>query len=61
MAMYKKHYIAIAKIISDAQRQNTAEQVCDHIAHDLCIFFREDNSAFNKDKFLEACEPKKGN
>jgi len=59
MALSKKHYIEIAKIISNAQRQNTGEQACDHIASDLCDMFQRDNSAFNRDKFLEACEPQR--
>lgn len=57
MAMSKKHYIAIAKIIANAQRQNTVEQALDHVTEDLADMFKCDNAAFNRAKFIEACNP----
>lgn len=54
----KKHFIRIAQIISDAHKQNSGEQACDHIASDLADFFKTQNPNFKRDEFLEACEPK---
>ena len=55
----KKHFAAIAAIISDASRYNSAEQACDHIAEGVANYFAKHNPNFNKQRFLDACEPKR--
>lgn len=56
----RRHYIEIAKIIANAQRQNTTEQALDHVAEDLADMFKRDNSRFDRVKFIDACNPEVG-
>jgi hypothetical protein len=58
MKLYKKDFEAFARIISNARRQNTPEQALDHVASDLADLFRSTNDNFNRNRFIEACEPK---
>ena len=53
--MTRKHYVKIAKIISRARIcKNTLDS--NELISDLCIVFKQDNSLFNSDKFINACE-----
>ena len=53
--MSRKHYIKIASIISRARIcKNTLDS--NELISDLCIVFKEDNSLFDKQRFVEACE-----
>lgn len=60
MKLYKKHYEDFAKIIANAQRQNTTEQALDHVAEDLADIFKRDNPRFDRIKFIDACNPEIG-
>jgi len=64
MAMTQKHYRAAAGVISRAlpsereestpgaiERRNAAVE----IANGLAIMFKQDNSAFRREQFMEAC------
>lgn len=64
MAMSRKHYREAAEIISRAlpsereestpgaiERRNAAVE----IANGLAIMFKQDNPAFRRDQFMEAC------
>ena len=48
MSLSKKNYIEIAKIISKS------EYITDLI-YNLANYFEQDNKAFNKNKFVNAC------
>jgi hypothetical protein len=50
--MTRKDYIKIARAIEDAVVGNAEKW---EIVHELCKAFKLDNSAFNRDKFMEAC------
>ena len=48
MSLSKKNYVEIAKIISKS------EYITDLI-YNLANYFEQDNKAFNKNKFVNAC------
>ena len=56
----RKYYIMIARVISDS----TIKQQGNNIIHidkglllyDLCYQLEQDNSLFNKDRFIDACD-----
>jgi hypothetical protein len=54
----RRHYKAIAEIIkaNSTAEQTSAGNVCNDIAIDLAKYFKKDNSRFNRQKFLDACE-----
>lgn len=57
--MSKKDYQAIAQAIYKVRRQDAQEPCGDHhghIAEALAEVFKADNSAFDRSRFLEACE-----
>ena len=47
--MTRKDFIAIAKVIKTT---STKKQ----LINELCIIFKQSNSLFNKDKFINACK-----
>lgn len=49
--MSRKHYVEAASIISRISNPTTRETV----ANEFAIMFRQDNSRFDRAKFLEAC------
>jgi hypothetical protein len=57
--MTKKNYIAIAKIINEVNKRcewtAEAESVLHAIRSNLSQYFQEDNPAFDRNRFLEAC------
>ena len=60
MALSRKHYIKIAKIVKDSEIKQDTEyrspilwQVS--LISSLCSMFRNDNKLFNSNKFVEAC------
>jgi len=62
--MTRKDYIAIAKVINDAQHTpgalmphdvKVADEMRAFIAHGLADFMEYDNPNFNRSKFIEAC------
>jgi hypothetical protein len=56
--MSKKHYQQVAEIISKVRAIHTDEnskEAINHIASELCIMFKSDNTNFKGVKFLEAC------
>ena len=58
MALSRKHYRMIAKSIKDATTLDTYGDEIVHkedLIHDLCGELKQDNMAFNKDKFIDAC------
>jgi hypothetical protein len=53
----KKDYIAISTIIRDSRNQYVrAELMRKHIATELTIYFKQENTKFDPKKFMEACE-----
>ena len=55
--MTRKDYIKIAKIIKDNQCTNYNNRLLkDSLIDDLCIVFKQDNSNFDKYRFVNACE-----
>ncbi len=53
--MSRKHYRAIAKIIAEMNRDFYSTTMIDNMAKEMASYFKGDNSAFNRTKFLEAC------
>lgn len=49
--MRKKSYIALAKLIIARQWKDRAQAGL--FIHDLCDWMKDENPAFNKDKFME--------
>ena len=58
--MTKKDYIRFAKIIKDNEVGiiNTIDLYInkDKFINDLCIMFKQDNSLFDRQRFINACE-----
>jgi hypothetical protein len=55
----KRLYVAMAKTISyHASASPEAEQVIDRLVRDLCHDLKQDNMAFKRETFIEACAPK---
>lgn len=64
MAMSRKHYTEVAKIVRD-NVEFAGRQVSDHgasyavgvsaVARDLADMFRKDNPAFDRSRFYMAC------
>ena len=60
--MTKKDYIKIASIIKDNTRIEQSQAMIievlskDKLIDDLCIMFKKDNSLFDKQTFINACE-----
>ena len=60
--MTKKDYIKIASIIKDNTRIEQSQAMIievlskDKLIDDLCIMFKKDNSLFDKQRFIDACE-----
>ena len=57
--MTRKDYVKIARIIKDntipqVQRKDTLDK--DNLIDDLSIVFKNDNTLFDKQRFIEACE-----
>lgn len=58
--MTKKHYTLIAAIFANKLRepypQSESRTACLHdVAKELCVVFKGENSAFDKDQFMTAC------
>ena len=62
--MTRKDYVAIAKVINDAQHTpgalmphdvKVADEMRSFIAHGLADYMEYDNPNFNRSKFIEAC------
>ena len=54
----RKHYVVIAKIINDNITQDTYgdEHIHkDDLIDDLCNELKQDNTLFNRDTFVNAC------
>ena len=50
----RKYYIMIARVIKDnISDDNYISANC--LINDICIEFKKDNTLFNRDKFIEAC------
>ena len=60
--MTKKDFIAIAKIVSSYRKATaegsniTPEGLRTSIAHDLAGYFSSRNDAFNRSRFVDACD-----
>jgi len=61
MSLSRKNYEAVANIINirleaarEADDQGAIGAICD-TAYDLSWYFKTDNQAFQRDRFLEAC------
>lgn len=52
--MSKKDYAAIAEII-ESNRGDGVEYTLDNIANELALYFEQDNSTFDRNKFMVAC------
>jgi hypothetical protein len=62
MAFTRQHYVAIARIIKDTKNDYSGEAsargaiaALKQVANDLASFFKQDNSSFDKERFLNAC------
>jgi hypothetical protein len=56
MSMSRKNYEAIAAVLAKAYEKSVeAKGEIADIAHELADHFVEDNSNFNRERFLEAC------
>ena len=59
MSLTRKHYKMIAKVIKDNKiySNNSTRKILkmDSLINDLCVELKQDNSLFNKDKFIDAC------
>lgn len=54
--MTKKDYIAISQVLLHAMnREDTAEDMRQHIAKELASLLQRDNGSFDRDRFLAAC------
>jgi len=53
--MTRKDYIKIAKIIKDSRLNDTQYLVKKILIDELCVMFKQDNSLFSRDKFIDAC------
>lgn len=59
--MPKKHYNAIARIITEARRCSGSEIALDHVTLELAEMLQQDNPRFDFNRFVLACgliEPK---
>ena len=58
--MSRKHYIRLARIIKDNKlyTNNSTRKVLKHdnFILDLCDMLKQDNSLFDKERFIDACE-----
>jgi len=60
--MTRKDYIKIARVIKDntsvtyIDNGTIANVVKDSLIDDLCIMFKQDNSLFDRQRFVDACE-----
>ena len=53
--MTRKDYIKIPKIISRARiGKHTIDS--NELISDLCVVFKQDNSLFDRQRFVDACE-----
>jgi len=48
MALSKKHFESIVKILADNKYKEHTE-----LLNDFCVFFKSENSNFSKEKFLD--------
>ena len=59
MSLTRKHYKMIAKVINNNKiySNNSTRKILkmDSLINDLCVELKQDNSLFNKDKFIDAC------
>ena len=59
--MTRKDYIKIAKIVKDNTRIEQSQAMIYKVLNrstfidDLCIILKEDNSLFDKERFINAC------
>ncbi len=55
----KRHYIAVAREISellkDLERNNAARHALGLLASRLAYVFKDDNRAFDRERFMRAC------
>ena len=56
--MTKKDYVKIAKIIKDSTKYGLKEDVLpkDYFINKISRMFKEDNSNFDKYRFIDACD-----
>jgi O6-methylguanine-DNA--protein-cysteine methyltransferase len=60
VTLSKKHYIAIAKIISDTKTEHGDSTALQHLEQRLREYFADDNPNFDRVKFVTACRPQEG-
>lgn len=54
--MTRKDYVKIAEAVYDVPRDTKLQRDAqERIAHNLCKVLREDNPAFDSERFLKAC------
>ena len=54
--MTRKDYVMIAKIIKDNKLNDTKYLIKDSLIDDLCVVLKQDNSLFDRQRFINACE-----
>ena len=59
--MTRKHFKEVAEVIKDNTMNDTQPIINkDTFIDDLCIVFKRDNSNFNTQRFIEACNERGG-
>lgn len=53
--MSRKDYKAIASIIYNARHANKSRETAERIAGGIAVIMQEDNTNFDKAKFMNAC------
>lgn len=53
--MTKKHFEAIAAILSEVHEDYRFDGAVDAVANRLSDYFKSENSRFDRDRFLAAC------
>ena len=55
--MTRKDYIKIARIIKDSKCDNYNNRLLKYsLIDDLSVMFKQDNSLFDRQRFIDACE-----
>ena len=52
----RKDYVRFAKIIKDNKLNDTKYLIKDSLIDDLCVVLKQDNSLFDRQRFINACE-----
>lgn len=57
--MTRKHFIAIAEIVKQADKETRLESIVEfkeNLLGGLCVYFKNVNPLFDEEKFVDACK-----